>query len=66
MVHYDMDDCEDLERPSVGKHSICVKIITMQILHVHMLGTTQLVCNVRCNLNRMCISKVLQCFASET
>ena len=50
MVHFIMDNHEDLQHPSNGQHFNCVIIIMMHLLHVHMLEIDQLMCNVRLGL----------------
>ena len=60
MIYFVTDNYEGLQHPSDGKRYICVIIITMNLLHVHMLKTCQSKCNVGLGLDRMYILKVLE------
>jgi hypothetical protein len=53
MVHFIVDDCEDLQQPNNQQCSICVIIVTMHLLYVQMLEIVQLICDVRLGPNRM-------------
>ena len=66
MVHFVMDDCKDLQRLGDGQSSICVVIITVCLLHVHMLEIVHLMCCIGLCPHRVCISKAFQLLAFGT
>ena len=63
MVRFVMDSCKDLQGLGNGQGSICVVIITVRLLHVHMLEIIQLMCCVGLRTHRVCIPKALQLLA---
>ena len=63
MVHFVMDDRKDLQGPRDAQSSICVVIITVRLLHVHMLEIVQLMCDIGLCSDHVWIPKALQLLA---
>ncbi len=66
MIHFVVDDRKHLQGQGYGQGSICVVIVTVGLLHVHMLEVVQLMCYVGFCSHRVCIAKALQLLAIGT